>query len=61
MCAVDEKNAEGDELTLLEKLKEVSGVEMPQAIRDILDAKVLHDIECDVDKMEETVRAILEV
>ena len=61
MRAVDEKNAEGDELTLLEKLKEVSGVEMPQAIRDILDAKVLHDIECDVDKMEETVRAILEV
>ena len=59
MTAIDEKNAEADEFELLGKLQEVSGVEMPQAIKDILEANILHDIECDYDKMEETVRGIL--
>ncbi len=39
--AIDEKNASADEFDLLPKLQEVSGVPMPQAIKDILDAKVL--------------------
>ena len=29
--------------------------------KDILDAKVLHDLECDADKMKETVKGILNV
>lgn len=48
-----------DELSLLPKLQEITGVEMPQAVMDILDARILHHAECDVEKMEETVRQIL--
>lgn len=50
-----------DELVLLPKLQELSGVDMPQAICDILDAEILHEIECDTDKMEDTVKFILGV
>ena len=34
---------------------------MPQAIKDILNANILHDLECDADKMKDTVKNILEV
>ncbi len=61
MSAIDPQNAEADEFDLLPKLQEVSGVAMPQAILDILDAQILHKTECDADKMEETVKAILGV
>ena len=61
MSAIDAENANADEFDLLPKLQEVSGVPMPQAIKDILDAKVLHDLECDADKMKETVKGILGV
>ena len=59
MTAIDAENANEDEFTLLPKLNEASGVEMPQAIKDILEANVLHTIECDVDKMQKTVEEIL--
>ena len=61
MSAIDAENANADEFDLLPKLQEVSGVPMPQAIKDILDAKILHNLECDVDKMKETVKGILNV
>ena len=61
MSAIDAENANADEFDLLPKLQEVSGVPMPQAIKDILDAKVLHNLECDADKMKETVKGILNV
>jgi threonine synthase len=59
MTAIDAENAKEDEFTLLPKLNEASGVEMPQAIKDILEANVLHTIECDIDKMQKTVEEIL--
>ena len=59
MTAIDADNAEADEFTLLPKLQDASGVEMPQAIKDILEANVLHTIECDIDKMQKTVEGIL--
>ena len=61
MGAIVAENANADEFDLLPKLQEVSGVPMPQAIKDILDAKVLHDLECDADKMKDTVKGILGV
>ena len=61
MSAIDAENANADEFDLLPKLQEVSGVPMPQAIKDILDAKTLHNLECDADKMKETVKGILNV
>ena len=59
MTAIDAENAKEDEFTLLPKLNEASGVEMPQAIKDILEANVLHTMECDIDKMQKTVEDIL--
>ncbi len=59
MTAIDGKYQSEDEFALLEELKRVSGVELPQAIRDILDAKALHTLECDADKMKELVRDLL--
>ena len=59
MTAIDGKYQSEDEFALLEELKRVSGVELPQAIRDILEAKVLHTMECDADKMKELVRDLL--
>ena len=38
MGAIVAENANADEFDLLPKLQEVSGVPMPQAIKDILDA-----------------------
>lgn len=61
MTAIDADYEQSDEFSLLEKLQETSGVEMPQAIKDILEAKVLHNLECDADKMKETVEKILKL
>ena len=61
LTAIDEKYGETEELKLLEELEKVSGVEMPQAVREILDAKILHTLECDADKMKETVKGILKI
>ena len=61
MNAIDKENASQDEFDLLPKLQEVSGTEMPQAIKDILEANILHSIECDIDKMQKTVEGILEL
>ena len=59
MTAIDAEHAKEDEFALLPKLKEAANVEMPQAIKDILEANVLHTIECDIDKMQKTVEGIL--
>ena len=52
MSAIDPKYADQDEFSLLSVLEETSGREMPQAIKDILNANILHDLECDADKNE---------
>lgn len=59
MEALGEQKKEQDELKLLPELQELSGVEMPQAVKDILNADILHSTECDADKMEATVKQIL--
>ena len=59
MSAIDKKYETADELALMDVLKETAGVELPQAVKDILDAKVLHSLECDADKMEDTVKSVL--
>lgn len=61
MSAIDESFSEKDEFELLEDLRKISGTELPQAIKDILDADILHHIECDVDQMEQTVKEILKL
>lgn len=59
MTAIDKKYADTDEFELLETLREVSKTQMPQAVKDILNAEILHKTECDADKMKDTVKGIL--
>ena len=60
LTAIDEKKyGQKEELELLPDLEQISGVEMPGAIREILDAQVRHSRECDADRMQETVEEIL--
>ncbi|MDD7770485.1 threonine synthase [Suipraeoptans intestinalis] len=54
------KEEKGDELSLLYQLEKVSRTAMPKAVKEILEATVLHTMECDRDEMKETVRKILE-
>ena len=44
---------------MLETLRDVSKTEMPQAIKDILEAEVIHRTECGAEEMKETVKNIL--
>lgn len=61
MTAIDAKYEEWNEFDLIDELHKVSGMEIPNAIEEIRNAQILHDRECDADKMEETVKEILGV
>ncbi len=61
MTAIDGKYEEKEEFELIPELKRVSGTEIPGAVKEILDADVLHTKECGADQMKETVKAILGV
>ena len=59
MTAVDEKYAAMDDFDLIDELKRLSNVEIPNAIEEIRTAPILHDRVCDKDDMKETVMNIL--
>ena len=59
MEAVENKETNEDDFTLVDRLCEVSGVKVPNAIEEIRNAKVRHTMVCDKDKMQETVVGIL--
>ncbi|MGL6202485.1 MAG: threonine synthase [Lachnospiraceae bacterium] len=61
MSALDSKYADWRELDLLEEFHKVSGVKIPAAIREILDAEVLHTKQCEVKQMEAVVKEILAI
>lgn len=59
MEAIDPKYASMGDFELVDELSKIANVKVPQAIENIRSAKILHDTECDVDKMEDTVKAFL--
>ncbi len=61
MEAIDEKYKESDSFVLIDKLCEISNVEIPQAIKEIMDAEVLHTTNCASDEMESVVKKILKI
>ena len=61
MTAIDSKYESADEFALIDELKKISGMEIPNAIKEILDAKILHTAECDANQMKDTVKGILKV
>ena len=61
MSAIDLKYKGQDDFKLIEELQKVSGTEIPNAIKEIMNAEIRHNTECDVDQMEQTVKNILGV
>lgn len=61
MTAIDDKYNQLDEFALIDELQKVSGIPVPNAIEEIRNAQILHNTECDVDKMEDTVKTILQI
>lgn len=61
MKAVDASYVEEDDFEMIRKLSSVSNTEIPNAIKQIMDAKILHDTLCSVEEMESTVRDYLDI
>ena len=61
MSAIDSKYKGQDDFQQIEELQKVSGTELPNAIKEIMNAEIRHNTECDVDQMEQTVKNILGV
>ena len=61
MSAIDPKYKGQDDFKLIEELQKVSGTEIPNAIKEIMNAEIRHNTDCDVDQMEQTVKNILGV
>jgi len=59
MTAIDSKYDELSDFELVDELNELSKVDVPKAISEIRDAKVLHKTICEVDEMKQTVKTFL--
>ena len=59
MTAIDDKYAGKDDFDLIDELSAIANVEIPNAVNEIRTAEIRHNRECDVDKMEATVKEIL--
>lgn len=59
MTAIDSKYDSWDDFDLVDELSKLGNVEIPNAIKEIRDANILHDNKCKVDEMEEAVVSFL--
>ena len=61
MNAIDAKYDAMGDFELVDELSRIANVAVPQAIEEIRTAPVVHDIQCDVDKMKDTVKEFLNI
>ena len=59
MDAIDIKYDAMGDFELVDELSKIAKVKVPNAIEEIRTAPVLHDTQCDVDKMKDTVKSFL--
>lgn len=59
MHAIDEKYDSQGDFELVDELSRLSGVKVPRAIEEIRTAPVVHDRQCDVDRMKDVVKGFL--
>ena len=59
MDAIDSKYDVMSDFELVDELSKIAKVKVPNAIEEIRTAPVLHDTQCDVDKMKDTVKGFL--
>ena len=61
MNAIDPKYGSMEDFALVDELSRIGNVEVPQAIEEIRNAKVLHDTVCEVEEMPDVVRSFLKI
>ena len=61
MNAIDAKYDAMGDFELVDELSRIANVAVPQAIEEIRTAPVVHDRQCDVDQMKDTVREFLKL
>lgn len=61
MNAIDEKYDAMSDFELVDELAKLANVKVPMAIEEIRTAPVVHDKQCDVDKMPEVVKGFLNI
>ena len=59
MNAIDAKYDAMSDFELVDELSKIANVKVPGAIEEIRTAPVVHDNQCDVDRMQDTVKAFL--
>ena len=59
MNAIDSKYDSMSDFELVDELSRIANVKVPNAIEEIRTAPVVHDHQCDVDKMKDTVKGFL--
>ena len=59
MDAIDTRYDAMGDFELVDELSKIAKVKVPNAIEEIRTAPVLHDTQCDVDKMKDTVKSFL--
>ncbi len=61
MNAIDTKYDSMSDFELVDELSKIANVAVPMAIEEIRSAPVLHDKQCDIDKMQNVVREFLNI
>ncbi|MCI6093158.1 threonine synthase [bacterium] len=61
MTAIDASYDAMEEFELIDELRKVSQMDIPNAIEEIRNAEIRHTTECDIDQMEASVKAVLGV
>ena len=59
LSAIDGIKHDEDDFVLVDRLNEISGIEIPKAVNDIRNAAVLHNIVCDKEDMKNEVEKFL--
>lgn len=59
MTSIDPTYDKLEDFDLIRELNKISGVKIPNAIKEIMDADIRHNIVCDIDKMETEVKGFL--
>ena len=59
MNAIRGTESDPDDFVVIKELEDLSGVTIPPAVKEIMDAQILHDHVCEIDQMEHTVKQYL--
>ena len=57
--AIEGKKSDEEDFVLIDRLSEISNMQIPKAVEDIRNAKVLHDTVCEIDEMKNEIAKFL--